>query len=575
MRKNIYLLPIITIFLTACSTNVKTDVIPTPAEYKFNKPEFKDISDEIPEIVKIQEDIPTIADISVVEDIKADIIPSDNIYNSAYLVDRLYERTGENVIFSPMSLDMAMGMVEHGGSEYAQELIGEFLGQADYDRITADILSKCNSMDVDDEEILTELQDEIYTLLENDGLSGLFDAANAADFSLYLAYYIYYMDKLSDYGAWSEALNEQNTYIDKKTANDIKEYYSHIEYAKTKYSNGIEWGFNVGLCDEDGYYNTLMLQEGVPFYNVKAGIEEIRKQLKYKTDSSFLVANSFWYDQRYDVFPEFLSETKDIYQAKAEHIDMSDPKQSSNIINSWCSDKTNGKINDIISPDLITDETAMLLVNSVYFNSPWKDRWTRREDEFTNFEGNTEKTDMIHGNADRYYENDRAIAFGKEYKNRFVFIGILPKNEGEFNIRDLNIKDLLENEKTGDYTDIYAHMPVISCETTNNDIADDITSMGLSGLFEDKPGVLDRLMQYKDGRSKNAYIDKIIQKCTIDLDEYGTEASAVTVIQAMYAGAAVMEEKKTVTVTLNRPFAYCIIEPDTGEIVFMGKYVKP
>lgn len=34
------------------------------------------------------------------------------------------------------------------------------------------------------------------------------------------------------------------------------------------------------------------------------------------------------------------------------------------------------------------------------------------------------------GNAEVYYENDNAIAFGKMYKgDRYLFIGILPKKK--------------------------------------------------------------------------------------------------------------------------------------------------
>lgn len=58
------------------------------------------------------------------------------------------------------------------------------------------------------------------------------------------------------------------------------------------------------------------------------------------------------------------------------------PYGSANIINKWVSDKTKGKITDILAS--LPPDTQLVVANAVYFNANWADPFapdlTRRED---------------------------------------------------------------------------------------------------------------------------------------------------------------------------------------------------
>ena len=58
------------------------------------------------------------------------------------------------------------------------------------------------------------------------------------------------------------------------------------------------------------------------------------------------------------------------------------PYGSANAINRWVSDKTKGKINNILSS--LPPDTQLVVANAVYFNANWADPFTpdvtRRED---------------------------------------------------------------------------------------------------------------------------------------------------------------------------------------------------
>jgi serpin B len=64
------------------------------------------------------------------------------------------------------------------------------------------------------------------------------------------------------------------------------------------------------------------------------------------------------------------------------------------------------------------------------------------------------------------------------------------------------------------------------------------------------------------------------QKAVIEVNEQGTEAAAVTVVEMeMKSSIPVTPEK--VTFRANRPFLFAIQENSTGTILFMGKIGAP
>ena len=130
--------------------------------------------------------------------------------------------------------------------------------------------------------------------------------------------------------------------------------------------------------------------------------------------------------------------------------------------------------------------------------------------------------------GDRYYENDKATAFDREYANGLSFVGILPVDEGDFTLEDLDIGGLLKSQP--EYDEVQCKMPKLDFETTAilNDI---LSSLGLDNIFSsnaDFSGIAD----------KNVNVDTILQKTKLELDENGTKAAAVTAIFTCRGGGS-------------------------------------
>lgn len=283
----------------------------------------------------------------------------------------------------------------------------------------------------------------------------------------------------------------------------------------------------------------------------------------YGYQSKVKIADAVWVDNGLTLQEKFKNTVSDSFGAEVEAVDFSAAKKTCDVINSWCDKNTEGLIPKIITPDLINDNTGLCLTNSLYFESGWIGEPWNVSDTEESF-GKKEKTKYMTCTGDRYYENDKATAFGRDYANGLSFIGILPNDEGDFNLEDLDIGGLLKSNP--EYDEVDCKMPKLNFETSTV-LNDMLSSLGLDNLFSsnaDFSGITDQ----------NVNVDTILQKTKLELDENGTKAAAVTAVTMECMSAAVEKEPIIKTVELTRPFAFLIYDRSNDEILFIGKVLS-
>lgn len=280
----------------------------------------------------------------------------------------------------------------------------------------------------------------------------------------------------------------------------------------------------------------------------------------YGYQSKVKIADAVWVDKGLTLQEKFKNMVSDSFGAEVEAVDFSAAEKTCDVINSWCDKNTEGLIPKIITPDLINDNTGLCLTNSLYFESGWSGKPWNVSDTEESF-GKKEKTKYMTCTGDRYYENDKATAFGRDYANGLSFIGILPNDEGDFNLEELDIGGLLKSNP--EYDEVDCKMPKLNFETSTV-LNDMLSSLGLDNLFSsntDFSGIADQ----------NVNVDTILQKTKLELDENGTKAAAVTAVTMECMSAAVENEPIIKTVELTRPFAFLIYDRSNDEILFIGK----
>lgn len=281
----------------------------------------------------------------------------------------------------------------------------------------------------------------------------------------------------------------------------------------------------------------------------------------YGYKSKLKVADAVWVDDDLKLQDAFKKSVSDNFSAEVSNLDFSNADKTCKTINKWCDKNTEGLIPEIITPDSINKDTGLCLTNSLYFESGWSgDSWTvsDKEEKF----GDKEKTKYMTCEGDRYYENDKATAFGRTYTNGLSFVGILPNEEGDFSLEDLDIENLLKSEP--EYDEVDCKMPKLNFETSAT-LNDMLSDLGLENIFSDDA-------DFSGIADKNTKVSAILQKTKLELDENGTKAAAVTAA-IMECMSAMNPEPVIKNVELTRPFAFLIHDETNDEILFMGKIV--
>ena len=301
--------------------------------------------------------------------------------------------------------------------------------------------------------------------------------------------------------------------------------------------------------------------------------EQEGEEFLFRSDNysfRYELANSIWVrkqDQLNEAYQKLVTEK---FAAEARNVDfMGAPQQTADTINAWCDERTHGMIEKIVEPDMFSMDLSAILMNTVYFESPWADKWDLTEHEFTALSGDKSTQEMLSDKLKVYYENDYATGFAKSYYNGFQFIGILPKQEGDFRISDLDLKSFMES-KTYDY-DVNAIAPKLNYDTStkSKEIVEILEKQGLHKVFDREFAEFDRLV---DGQA--LHIDDILQKTKLEMDEEGTRAAAVTAIMMRMNGLAIEEKRREKDVYLDRPFAFMIYDSVNDQIMFIGKVTE-
>ena len=92
---------------------------------------------------------------------------------------------------------------------------------------------------------------------------------------------------------------------------------------------------------------------------------------------------------------------------------------------------------------------------------------------------------------------------------------------------------------------------------------DSLKDMGMTDMFLDDKADLSGLTSVGA-----PYVGEVIHDTFIQLDEEGTKAAAVTVVDMKCNDAMIADETKTVV--LDRPFLYMIVDTETCLPIFLG-----
>ena len=273
-------------------------------------------------------------------------------------------------------------------------------------------------------------------------------------------------------------------------------------------------------------------------------------------------ANSLWLRDQgntLNVKQDFLQTNADYYGAAAykEPFDNS----TADKINRWCSENTDGMIPKII--DEINPETAMYLINAVLFDAKWASKYQDEptESEFTALNGQKQTVQMMRSTEFTYLHDAHATGFIKPYAGeKYAFAALLPEEGMSVTdyVAGLTPESLRETLKGASSRSVRAGLPKFSYDFST-EMSHSLKAMGMQQAFEANAD----LSGMADG---NLFIGNVLHKTHIDVDLDGTKAAAVTAVEVDSCAPA----EDAVSVFLDRPFLYMILDTESNLPVFMG-----
>ena len=304
----------------------------------------------------------------------------------------------------------------------------------------------------------------------------------------------------------------------------------------------------------------------------------------YARIMSLETANSLWLNQsRFDgagaFLPDFVQRMDEYFRAEVQEVTDADSVER---VNAWADEKTHGKIPTILTED--NRQFATALVNAVYFKAAWASEFNEaRTDkaDFTNADGTTGTVDMMHQtNGFGYYSTPGIEALEMPYRNYAV--DNMEGDNFEF-FRDadfsmylikaddtLDVQNFLDNAEFT-YGDVNASVPKFKVEYSAA-LDDALQALGVQTVYDAENADLSAMLDPSGLPGQQHFLDTVVHKTYIAVDERGTEAAAVTAAMTGESSEMPSRPELVRTFTADEPFWFVIRDNAKGEILFAGRY---
>ena len=280
------------------------------------------------------------------------------------------------------------------------------------------------------------------------------------------------------------------------------------------------------------------------------------------------IANSIWVKDVISLKQDYSKGVKEYFSAEIFSRNFSSASLIAEI-NKWCSDQTHGLIKN--AADNLDPSTVMALVNALYFNGKWSNEFDKATNgKFTALNSSTVSAKMMSRTGSyRYAATGGYQMVSLPYGNgAFVMDLILPEatSADAFHnaVKGLTwdvYSNLINNERS---SQVCVTMPVFKMEY-DAELQDILAAMGMASAFTPSADF--------SGMTSDAalMISKVIHKTLVDVDEKGTEAAAVTIVDMKMTSGG---PGNTIYFTADRPFIFAIRETSTNALLFIGNKVN-
>jgi serpin B len=285
--------------------------------------------------------------------------------------------------------------------------------------------------------------------------------------------------------------------------------------------------------------------------------------------------NTLWLDEALiirEAYLEALGDTASLRRCDFQGA----PEAARQAINDTVAEQTANKITNLVSRGLIDSATRMVLVNAIYLNALWTDKFPAdktQEEPFYLERSQPAPVDLMHLDTRlTYHRGDGYQSVLLPYRDGTLAMAVvLPDGAlGEFT-DGLDSVGGVGGVLSGLLTDgaeqaVALALPRFRIESSFR-LDDTLQALGVHQAFTgdaDFSGIT--------GGERLA-ISAVVHKAYIDVGEEGTEAAAATAV--VMRALALRRFVPDVRLVFDRPFLYVIADTETGLPLFLGQFTRP
>ena len=303
-------------------------------------------------------------------------------------------------------------------------------------------------------------------------------------------------------------------------------------------------------------------------------LEDLRTQAKavwrsvYRQDGAVnsVLANSLWLNEGSSFRQETVDLLAENYYASVYRGEMgSDGLDQA--LRDWLDEQTGGLLKNATKSARFSPDTVLALASTVYFQSKWKEEFSKsktQEDIFHGLSGDTSVDFLRSDGAGQYYWGEDFAAYGKRLESGGTMWFFLP-DEGVTPEDLLAGEDVFtlaaDSDRWENQTRLIVHVSIPKFDIFQQQtLTDALETMGISKDFD--LGQAD----FSPNPDNDLYLSQADHAARLIIDEEGVTAAAYT-LMAEAGGARPPEEE--VDFRLDRPFLTMVTSQD-GLLLFAG-----
>lgn len=294
-----------------------------------------------------------------------------------------------------------------------------------------------------------------------------------------------------------------------------------------------------------------------------------------KGEVDLIAAAALWPSKSIKMDSTFVSRSRTTLGIDINQLDYNRPEVACRNVNSWASAATKGKFNSVISPSDFSPLTNIIVTSAVYFKGKWKYPFPKSSTTFLPFKlGKNEQIEVNTMHQKSYFgygENDSIQVLDLSYVDENLsMVIVLPRAiDGLFDIEKSNMIDSIIGWSNGLRTaKVEVFIPRFKF-SSRTDLKQNLISMGIKTAFDFRKADFSGISRRQD----SLFVEKVLQKAMIEVNEEGTEASAIDAILMGVGGLGA--PPPCPVFRADHPFLFVIKEKRTGTILFIGKVMNP